>query len=426
MRLNRKWILVIALVVSMATAISGTLAYLTSTATASNTFTVGNVSIKLQELNWDTNNTPTLLPGVVIKKDPQIENTGSTEAWVWMKITVPTGLMPYIDWNTTDWTKTETPTSDNNIVVTMKRADKLSVGGMTAPAFTKVELPSSLTSTSMPKSLGNGTVDIVVTAYAIQDANFANVDVAIAAYDGEGAEGGEPAPEAPEGVYVVNNSAELTNAVAEGKTVIKLADGEYDVTGCGGKELTLYGSKNAVLKLTNEGEDGCDYGFGSSGTGVGKVTFNGITIDTTGNNGNYKGYAYMGATFNDCSFVGAYSLNNANDFVFNRCDFNFKGGYIWTWGAKSATFNNCTFNGNSKCILAHGFESTQIKINNCKFAATEQGFTGAGDNTACVEIDPAGTNTYKITFTGNNTKTDSYAGWYRVKDDSTGHVITGL
>jgi hypothetical protein len=35
-------------------------------------------------------------------------------------------------------------------------------------------------------------------------------------------------------------------------------------------------------------------------------------------------------------------------------------------------------------------------------------------------------NTYTINFTGENTITDSYAGWTRVKDSSTGHVITGL
>jgi hypothetical protein len=151
-----------------------------------------------------------------------------------------------------------------------------------------------------------------------------------------------------------------------------------------------------------------------------------VTFDTTSNTGNYKGFAYMKGIFNDCNFVGAYSLNNANDFVFNRCTFDFKNGYFWTWGAKSVTFDGCTFNGNSKTILAHGTASTVININNCKFAATEKGYTGAGDNTAVVEMDPITTNTYTINFTGENTITDSYAGWTRVKDSSTGHVITGL
>lgn len=219
---------------------------------------------------------------------------------------------------------------------------------------------------------------------------------------------------------------DLAMFVALGKTNIDLADGEYDVYGCAGKTLTLNGSANAVLKLYNDGEDGCDYAFGGNGTGVGNITFNGLTINTESNTGNYKGYAYMKGTFNNCNFVGAYSLNNANDFVFNGCTFDFKNGYFWTWGAKSVTFDGCTFNGNSKNILAHGYASTEITINNCTFAATEVGTTGAGDPTACVEIDPAGTNVYTINFTGTNTKTDKYAGWTRIKDGSTGHTITGV
>ena len=229
-----------------------------------------------------------------------------------------------------------------------------------------------------------------------------------------------------DGVPTVYSAKGLVNVVAKGYTNINLADGEYDVYGCGGKTLTLNGSENAIIKLYNDGEDGCDYAFGGNGTGVGNVTFNGLTINTTSNTGNYKGFAYMKGTFNDCKFEGAYSLNNANDFVFEGCTFDFKNGYFWTWAANTVTFDGCTFNGNSKNILAHGTASTVININNCTFAATEKGFTGAGDNTAVVEIDPAGSNTYTINFTGTNTKTEFYNGWTRVKDSSTGHIITGV
>jgi len=231
----------------------------------------------------------------------------------------------------------------------------------------------------------------------------------------------------PERPLTVKSADELAAAVAEGHTNLYLADGEYDVYGCGGKTLTISGSENAIIKLYNDGEDGCDYAFGSAGTGVGDYTFNGVTIDTTGNTGNYKGFAYMKGTFNDCNFIGAYSLNNANDFVFNNCTFDFKSGYLWTWGAKSVTFNGCTFTGNSNTILAHGTASTVININNCDFAATEKGYTAWNPTwTAAVEIDPVNSNTYTINFTGENTITDNYAGWTRVKDGSTGHVINGV
>ena len=225
---------------------------------------------------------------------------------------------------------------------------------------------------------------------------------------------------------VVKDAAGLAKAVKDGCTVINLLPGEYDVYGCGGKNLILNGTKDVVFKLMNEGEDGCDYGFGGNGTGVGSYVFNGLTINTLSNTGNYKGYAYMKGTFNDCAFIGSYSLNNANDYTFNNCTFDTQNGYFWTWGATSVTFNGCEWGTNSKAILAHGYANTVINIKNCKFNATEKGYTGAGDWTSVVEIDPAGSNHYTINFTGENTKTDFYSDWTRVKDGSTGHIIYGL
>lgn len=218
---------------------------------------------------------------------------------------------------------------------------------------------------------------------------------------------------------IVSTDEELKTAVADGATNILLRDGEYNVANCGGKTLTISGSKNAVLKLYNEGEDGCDYGFDGS-----TVTFNGITIDTTANTGNYKGYARMTATFNDCNFVGG-GYTTFKEQTFNNCTFDIAG-YIWTWGATKVSFDKCTFVGDSRAILAHGSASTVITIKDCDFAATSHGNTWSGDWVAAVEIDPTGTNTYTINFTGDNTLSENYSGWTRVKDDSTGHTITGL
>lgn len=213
MRPNRKWILVIALVVSMVTAISGTLAYLTSTDTATNTFTVGNVSIDLEEPNWNPENIPALLPGVKIEKDPQITNTGRTDAWVWMEITLPTDLMTYIDWNKEAWDMSSV-TRGATTVVTLKRATTLPAGETSARAFTKVELPATLT--SMPASIASKqTVDIVVSAYAIQNEGFDNIDAAIAAYGRNNV---------PAGAKTAADAAELTAALAEGGEVYLTAD----------------------------------------------------------------------------------------------------------------------------------------------------------------------------------------------------------
>ena len=218
---------------------------------------------------------------------------------------------------------------------------------------------------------------------------------------------------------VVASSEELAAAVKAGATKLRLKAGEYNVADCGGKTLEINGSKDAIIMIYNEGENGADYGFDGS-----TVTFNGVTINTSKNTGSYKGFARMNATFNDCDFIGAYCSFHTQSF--NNCTFDFKNGYFWTWGATALTFDACEFNGNSKCILAHGSAATTININDCSFKASEKGYTGAGDNTAVVEMDPIANNRYTVNFTGNNTKTEHYAGWYRVKNETTGHTVTGI
>lgn len=89
MKLNRKWILVIALVVSMATAISGTLAYLTDRDSEANVFVMGNVQIDLNEA-FDQG--AVIAPGVDVEKKPTITNTGKNDAWVWATIAIPAAL----------------------------------------------------------------------------------------------------------------------------------------------------------------------------------------------------------------------------------------------------------------------------------------------------------------------------------------------
>lgn len=81
--------------------VSGTSAYLTSTDTINNTFTIGNVKIKILEPTWqdeevvdtDDDGIPdfaeNIVPNNTIPKDPQIENIGENDAYVYMKVTIP-------------------------------------------------------------------------------------------------------------------------------------------------------------------------------------------------------------------------------------------------------------------------------------------------------------------------------------------------
>lgn len=89
MKLNRKLVLILALVLSVAMATTGTLAYLTDRDSEANVFTIGNVDIKLNETFEQGE---TLIPGVNIEKEPTITNIGKNDAWVWATIAIPAVL----------------------------------------------------------------------------------------------------------------------------------------------------------------------------------------------------------------------------------------------------------------------------------------------------------------------------------------------
>ena len=89
--MTKKKILVLALTVAMAAilVVGGSLAYLTDTKTADNTFTMGDVKIKLDETNVNdpegdrvTSNTYEVYPGAVVKKDPIVHNVGKNGAYI--------------------------------------------------------------------------------------------------------------------------------------------------------------------------------------------------------------------------------------------------------------------------------------------------------------------------------------------------------
>ena len=76
-------------------AIGATFAYLTDSKTVNNTFTMGNVAIKLDETNVNdptgdrvTSNEYNVYPGAVVKKDPIVHNTGKNAAYIRATINV--------------------------------------------------------------------------------------------------------------------------------------------------------------------------------------------------------------------------------------------------------------------------------------------------------------------------------------------------
>lgn len=136
MKLNRKWLLAIALVLSMTMAISGTLAYLTDRDSEANVFTVGNVEIDLTE---DFEQGATLIPGVGIEKKPYITNTGNNDAWVWLEVAIPSAL---------DHWATDTEKGSNNNVIHWNQ-----LGATTAGYVTKERVTNAIAAGHLPEDI---------------------------------------------------------------------------------------------------------------------------------------------------------------------------------------------------------------------------------------------------------------------------------
>ena len=92
---SKALLLTLCAVLLVAASVLGTMAYLTSTDTVTNTFTVGKVEIKLDETDVTnptgprvTANSYKLMPGTTYTKDPTVTvKAGSEESYVRMKVT---------------------------------------------------------------------------------------------------------------------------------------------------------------------------------------------------------------------------------------------------------------------------------------------------------------------------------------------------
>lgn len=204
-------------------------------------------------------------------------------------------------------------------------------------------------------------------------------------------------------VTTVANSEELKKALNAKAATIVLEDGEYDWSGTGhigtAQTVSIYGkSKNAVLKVNNEGGEGADNDFDGY-----TVTFTNLTV--TSDNDWTTGWKRMNATYNDCVINNNMNLVNYNH-VFNYCTLNqTENQYnIWTYGASVAEFNNCTFNcaGKSIYVDGNGSNKTVLKVNNCAFNDN-----GSIDEKAAIETGTTYGTTYDLIV--NNTVVNGFA-----------------
>lgn len=197
-------------------AIGATFAYLTDTKTVDNTFTMGNVAIKLDETNVNdptgdrvTSNAYHVYPGAVVTKDPIVHNTGKNAAYIRATVNVSNWMnlcAAYYPESGFEFTKPGYEKSLELLVGTLgegwsvvgvEAGDTFAIGQFDAKFILKYDgaLASGADTTAMfqtvtiPAGIDNASADagsfssVKVVAQAIQADGFDTWEAAFAAYD---------------------------------------------------------------------------------------------------------------------------------------------------------------------------------------------------------------------------------------------------
>lgn len=197
----KKKILVACLCVALAvlTVAGTTLAYLTSHDTVTNTFTVGNVAITLDEKDVDDStpnadrdkaNAYLLMPGKKYEKDPIVHVANTSEnSWIFVK--VENGISAFEaatregDYKTiadqikaNGWTELTGVTGVTGVYYKEFTKPTNTTGNTDLPVFQEFQISDTANSVAGWSTIGTNN-NIVVTAYAIQKEGF---DTAAAAW----------------------------------------------------------------------------------------------------------------------------------------------------------------------------------------------------------------------------------------------------
>ena len=216
--MKKKSILMAAIAVMLVAVlvVGGTLAYFTDTKSATNTFTMGNVKITLDETNVNdpqgarvTENTYNVYPGAVVTKDPVVHNTGKNAAYIRATVNVSNWMnlvaAYYPDFKETfpnDGYKAALNLLVGELgegwsVVGVEAGDTFTIGQFDAKFILKYDgkLAADESTTAMfqtvtiPAGIDNVNADslssVKVVAQAIQADGFASWDDAFAAFDAQ-------------------------------------------------------------------------------------------------------------------------------------------------------------------------------------------------------------------------------------------------
>jgi len=291
MKLNRKWLLIIALVLSMTMAISGTLAYLTDRDTATNAFTLGDVKITVDE-NF-TQNTP-IKPGKPVVKEARLQNTGANAAWVWMDVSVDAKLKDYVtlSWNNVTPVSDEPEIKEGKAVWTVLVNNPLPSGAYTDYLLSAVTLSplvdyqggeyvvvESGTSKKL-EGIVDGDLVVTVDGYAVQVNGFDSVQQARRAYQKQW---GDEVSEIQDDRAVYNGTtyANIYEAVAAanangGGTITLLGSTKLDKQLDVGASITIDGNGHTLRRA--DGYAGTMFSLGANAD----LTLNEVIMDGAG------------------------------------------------------------------------------------------------------------------------------------------------
>lgn len=170
--MKRRLLILSVLAICIATITVGSLAYFTAEGTARNVITTGGVAIAVREWADADKQTPfedleDIMPGTVVTKIAEIQNTGASDAWIRVRVTKDIRLagdgtadlsLVELDLNLEDWTLGEDGYLYYNSAV--------KPGEVTEPIFTTVTFRAE-----MGNEYQNATATVDVAAQAVQTAN---------------------------------------------------------------------------------------------------------------------------------------------------------------------------------------------------------------------------------------------------------------
>lgn len=101
---------ILAALLVLSAVAGGVSAYFTDTDRKVHTFTIGKIAIALEEPKWEQSmgdvlleeETNLIMPGETIFRDPQVKNTGSEDAYVFLTVQMPYGQLCTADANGTN------------------------------------------------------------------------------------------------------------------------------------------------------------------------------------------------------------------------------------------------------------------------------------------------------------------------------------